>query len=417
MNIGIFTYGTRGDVQPYIALSLGLTKNGHQVTLAAPENFRGLVEGYGINFHPLYGDAESAMNQPEGQKVLQAENTFKLMKYFFGVLSGIKEPLNASYIMGVNKVDYLIANLATLPVMSALAEKQHKKMVLTYFMPPPVPTDEFPLGDFNFMNFKGYNKFTYKLAKIFFWKFVKKDTNAFRHELGLPILKENLVDHMNGQKLPDLFCFSPALIPQPRDWDENHKVTGFLAVPPNKTDNAVPAKLAAWLDAGSKPIYIGFGSNGIGNSDKITNLVSELLTQTDERILFCTGWSVFKDMPVHERLFVTKYVDHDAVLQRCKLGIFHGGAGTLAAMLRNGLPVIILSFYTDQPTWGKIIARRKLGAHIPFKKITGKKIIRAISELQTDEDIKGNVAAISKELLAEDGLGNAIREIEKHFNG
>ena len=85
MNIGIFTYGTRGDVQPYIALALGLSDRGHNVTLAAPENFKELVEGFGLAFHPLYGDAEESMNSPEGQSVLRSENTIKLMKYFYNI--------------------------------------------------------------------------------------------------------------------------------------------------------------------------------------------------------------------------------------------------------------------------------------------------------------------------------------------
>ena len=104
MNIGIFTYGTRGDVQPYIALAIGLMENGHQVTLAAPENFQDLVEEYGITFHPLHGDAERGMNSPEGKSILKTENTIKLMKYFFKVLHEMRIPLRKSYVEGFNKV-------------------------------------------------------------------------------------------------------------------------------------------------------------------------------------------------------------------------------------------------------------------------------------------------------------------------
>src|SRR5476651_2701176 len=173
MNIGIFTYGTRGDVQPYIALALGLIDRGHRVMIAAPENFKPLVEDFGVSFHPLYGNAEEEMNSPLGKSVLRAENTIKLMKYFFKVLNSMKVPLRQSYIDGFSKVDYIIANLATLQITSALAEKQGKKMALTYFMPPVVPTAEFPLADFDLFNFPWYNKFTYKLALAFYWKFVK----------------------------------------------------------------------------------------------------------------------------------------------------------------------------------------------------------------------------------------------------
>ncbi|MDP9076914.1 MAG: glycosyltransferase [Bacteroidota bacterium] len=418
MNIGIFTYGTRGDVQPYIALAVGLMDKGHSVMIAAPENFKAFVEDFGIPFHPLYGDAEKLMNSHEGQSVLKAENTIKLMKYFFKMLNEKKVPLRKSYLEGFDKVDFVIVNSATLPITSAIAERQHKKMALTYFMPPVVPTAEFPLADFDFFNFQWYNKLTYKLAHAFFWKFVKKETNEFRQELGLPVLKENLVNHIGKQKPLDLYCISPSLIPQPKDWESLSKITGFLTVPAKSREHTeldkIPAELRDWLANGDKPVYMGFGSNGVGNTEKFISIIKDVLTQTNKRILFCTGWSIFEDLPVHPNLYVAKYVNHEAILPQCKAGIFHGGAGTLATMLRNNLPVIIISFYTDQPTWGKIIARKNLGVHIPLKKLTAEKLINALAKVQTAE-IKDNVVAIGEQIRNENGLENAVREIEGYF--
>ena len=75
MNIGIFTYGTRGDLQPYVALALGLMDKGHKVTLSATEDFKDFVEGFGVAFQPLWGNAETMMNSKEGQSILQTENS------------------------------------------------------------------------------------------------------------------------------------------------------------------------------------------------------------------------------------------------------------------------------------------------------------------------------------------------------
>jgi sterol 3beta-glucosyltransferase len=418
LKIGIFTYGTRGDVQPYIALALGLMDKGHQVTIAAPENFKDFVEGFGVGFHPLYGDAEEGMNSAEGQIVLRSENTIKLMKYFFKVLHDIKVPLRKSYLEAFDKVDFIIANAATLVITSAIAEKQNKKLALSYFMPPVVSTAEFPLADFDFFNFPWYNRLTYKLAHIFYWKFVKKETNEFRRELGLPALKENLVHYIDKQNLLDLNCISPTLFPRPKDWDENHKITGFLPIPKQYRENhpldEIPAALSSWIVQGEKPVYMGFGSNGIGNTAKFVGIINDILDKTNERVLFCTGWSLFENLPEHKNLFVTKYVNHEAILPKCKLGILHGGAGTLATMLRNNLPVIIISFYTDQPTWGKIIERMNLGVHIPVKKLTSGKLLAAITYVQTD-GVKKRVAVIGLQMREENGVENAVREIEKYF--
>jgi sterol 3beta-glucosyltransferase len=418
MNIGIFTYGTRGDVQPYIALALGLVENGHKVLIAAPENFKNLVEGYGITFHPLYGDAEAGMNSPKGQKVVQTGNAIALIKFFYEALHSIRHPLRESYIKGINQVDVVIANLATLPIITTIAEKQCKKVALTYFMPPVVPTAEFPVAGLDFFNFKAYNLLTYKLAHQFYWKFVKKETDEFRKELGLPALTENIVTHVDRSKMLDLYCFSPALIPQPRDWEDNHKVTGFLTLPTNMRgdnpdyENQEPLK--EWLSKRPKPIYMGFGSNGVSDSLDISGILREILSKTNQRILFCTGWALYKNLPVNPKLFVTKYVDHTLVLPQCKLGIFHGGAGTLASMLRNSLPVIIVSLYTDQPYWGKIIEKKHLGVHIPAKKINAGRLVAAIGMAETNE-VKQNAAAMARVLQNENGVERAIAEIEKYF--
>ncbi|MBP7173566.1 MAG: glycosyltransferase family 1 protein [Cloacibacterium sp.] len=419
MNIGIFTYGTRGDLQPYIALALGLKERGHEVTIAATEDFKEFVESYGIDFQSLWGNAEQIMNSDEGQSILNTENAIKLMKYYFKVLHDNRKPLRKSYEEAISKVDFVIANSMTLPIVSAIVEKQNKKLALTYFMPPVVPTKEFPLGDFDFLNFPWYNRLTYKIAQYFFWKFNKNDIYEYRKELGLPELKENLITYLNQQKILDLYCISPSLIPQPKDWESHHEITGFINIPKqkrkeNSIDQTSP-ELKEWLTNGEKPIYIGFGSNGVGNSEKFSSILKEILEKTNERILFCTGWSVFKNLPNHENLFVTKYVNHEEILPQCKIGVFHGGAGTLATMLRNNLPVIVVSFYTDQPTWGKIVERKKLGVHIPAKKITAEKLISAISKVQTAE-IQQNILEIGEKIRNEKGLENAIEEIEIYFN-
>ena len=418
MNIGIFTYGTRGDLQPYVALALGLIDKGHKVTISATEDFKDFVEGFGVPFQPLYGNAESMMNSTEGQSILKSENPITLMKYYFKVLHDTRKPLRKSYEEAISKVDFIIANSMTLPIISAISEKQNKKIALTYFMPPVVSTREFPLADLDFLNFPWYNKLTYKIAHSFFWKFVKGDTNEYRKELGLPELKENLITYIDKQNILDLYCISPTLIPQPKDWDSHHKITGFLTVPKQKREehylDKTPIELNEWLLQGDKPIYIGFGSNGIGNTEKFSKIITTILNKTNERILFCTGWSLFDNLPTHKNLFVIKYVNHETVLPKCKIGIFHGGAGTLATMLRNELPVVIISFYTDQPSWGKIIEYKKLGVHIPVKKLTADKLISAIQLAQTDE-IKNNVLSTGQTIRNEKGLENTVSEIENYF--
>ncbi len=419
MTIGIYTYGTRGDVQPYIALALALIEKGHKVVLSAPADFKDFVEGFGVSFFPLFGEAETAMNSPEGQAILKTENSIKLMKYYFKAVDLVKVPLRKSYLESISRVDYIIANAATLPIVSAIAEKQQKKIAYTYFMPPVVPTAEFPMEDFRLLNAGWYNKLTYKIARGLFWRFVKDNTNEYRRELGLPALTGNILDYIDQQKPLDLYCISPSLIPQPKDWEAHHKITGFLTVPARKRETHVLDKaseaLSGWLSEGERPVYIGFGSNGVGNQEKFLRVLTDLMEQTNERVLFCTGWSVFDGLPGHKRLFVTKYVNHEAIFPRCKVGVFHGGAGTLAAMLRHNLPVVVVSFYTDQPTWGKLVVRNGLGVHIPVRTLTSEKLIAGIRAAQSAEILR-RVAAMGERIRNEKGTERAVAEVEAYFS-
>lgn len=415
MKIGIFTYGTRGDLQPYIAIALGLMKRGNDVMIAAAADFRQLVEGYGISFHPLYGEAEQMMNTEEAKAILQSGNQLQLMKYYFRFLHNIRQPLRKSYEDALSKVDGIVANAMTIPITSVLAEKYKKKLVLTYFMPPVVETAAYPISDFDFLNFGWYNKLTYRLAQSMFWKYIKDDVNEYRVEQGMTPLRTNLIKELDRKCTPDLYCISKHLIPQPADWKSHHKITGFVSVEQTHRNGhmqeQLPEDLRAWLAEGDAPVYIGFGSNAVGDAAKVIAIVERILQETNYRVLFCTGWAVYNNIPQHERLFVAKYVNHEQVFPRCRVGVFHGGAGTFAAMLRNGLPVVIVSFYTDQPTWGKIAVKKQLGAHVPYKQLSFERLKTAIATAD-NETIRTNVKRMGEAIVAENGLENVLHEIE-----
>ena len=83
-------------------------------------------------------------------------------------------------------------------------------------------------------------------------------------------------------------------------------------------------------------------------------------------------------------------------------------------MLRHNLPVVIVSFYTDQPTWGKIVGRKGLGVHIPVKKLTAERLIKAIGDAQAPGTVR-NVSAMGERIRKEDGTERAVAEIETYF--
>lgn len=107
-------------------------------------------------------------------------------------------------------------------------------------------------------------------------------------------------------------------------------------------------------------------------------------------------------------------MNHEWLLPKCSSAIIHGGAGTLAAVLKAKIPLVVISIFGDQPWWGSIIENKRLGIHIPFKQITTAKILAALSIIQTDEYLS-NIKEMGEEIQSENGLQRTIKMLEDYF--
>jgi sterol 3beta-glucosyltransferase len=416
MHYAILTYGSRGDVQPFIALALGLQKKGHRVTLAAPENFKNFVEGYGVDFFSLHGNVEELLHTPAAVKLLKAGNSFTVVRHLQKSSDSSRPKINEGLLKLCGEADALVTSTLNFFFVAVIAEKLNKKWALILPNPPATPTREFPFPDFDFMRFPAYNLLSYRVLVFFYWQLYKKRVNAFRVSLGMYVAAKNMLHTMDEQKVLTLYNFSAQLIPQPADWEQHYQITGFMYLPAAtiKNDNS-NSELAAWLQNGKAPVYIGFGSIPVPDPDLLSNVLNELLAATNHRIILCKGWSKLTGLPSHANLFIIDQADHEWLLPNCKAAVFHGGAGTLAAVMKAKIPAIIVSIFGDQPMWGKTVARKKIGAHIPFKKLTAKKLIAAIDETQTPS-IRNNAFAAGEKVNAEDGVEEAIEQLERYFN-
>jgi len=412
MHYGLFTYGSRGDVQPYIALALGLMKAGHTVMLAAPQNFKGLVEGYGISFHALYGDAEEIIYSPECLKVIRSGNDIAFIRYMFSLLYTNREPLLQSMTACAMQVDVMVVNNLGAAIYGAVAEKLNKTLVIVQLNPPTIHTAEFAAPGIDFINAGWYNKITYQVVNTLLWKLSKKAINEYRRLLGL-ILLTRVSYQQFINRTPVIHAYSPQLFKQPADWRAHHRVTGFLSMP-RQTNvqpfNTNPA-ITAWINSGTKPVYIGFGSIPVPDEARLEAIVTELLANTSCRILLCTGWSKVPNLPKHSDLFVVNQIDHEWILPQCTAAVIHGGIGTLAAVLRAGVPAVVVSIFVDQPIWGKVIQQQKVGVHLPWKRLTFSRLLKALNMVNRD-NYQSKVQKMSYTLNQEDGARQAVEAIQ-----
>jgi sterol 3beta-glucosyltransferase len=411
MHYGIFTYGSRGDVQPFIALALGLKEKGHRVTLGAPENFQSMIESYEIDYHKIDGDLEKMLYEPEIQSLLESGNVFALLKGLQKSADKNSEAVTRDLIKGCEKVDCIITTTIPLFYVACIAEKLNKPFVNIVLNPPTTPTKEFPFSELAFFDFPAYNKLTYKLVNWGIWSAYKSRINAFREQLGLSKANKNLLKTFEEKGVPTLYAYSESLIKRPNDWKDNYKTTGFLSLK-SDSKNTLQPNLQDWISKGKKPIYIGFGSIPIPKN--MYGIINKLIETTDERILLCKGWSKTENLLQSDKLFMVDNTNHELLLPQCKLAVFHGGAGTLSSVLKAQIPFIIVSIFGDQPIWGKLIEKRKLGKHISAPKLTFDNFNSALKMAQTEE-MKNTIFSIGKAIKSENGVDKAIDEIEQYF--
>jgi len=414
MHYGIVAIGSRGDVQPYVALALGLIERGHEATIMAHENFKGFVEGYDVKFVELRGDVEAMLRSEEGMQAIQAGDIVSFSKYLKKITVKTGETIVEDILEASRRADVLIASLLALAWVEGLAEKLGKKWAAVQLNLPTVPTKAFSMAAADLLDFPAFNLLTYRVYGFLYRKAVRKLVDDFRESLGLPRLKISPLRKIQEEKILNLHCFSPSLLARPDDWPANNDITGFLFLPGTTRDN-IPDDLIRWLNEGDKPIYIGFGSIPIPNPQLISSIIKSLLQTTNHRFIFCQGWTNSIGLPVHERLFIIESIGHDWLLPHCKAAVIHGGVGTTAAVLRAKIPVIIVSIIADQPWWGKIIERKNLGVHIPFKKLNTQKLLSAIEKTHGPA-IQKNVIEIGEKIKREDGLKKTIDALEKYFD-
>ncbi len=415
MRYGIITTGSRGDVQPFIALALALKERGHTVTLITNENFRAFVEGFGVSYLPITGDTERIINSPEALKLLEGGSIFKFFYHIQKVSAETADQSNRDILQACANVDHLITSVLPLPLVYSVAEKYGKKLAVVFLSVPPVPTREFPFQVFGAKGHPWFNRLSYRLTGLAYLM-IRKKMNQFRKEIGLP--PTNVMKALLQSDTLAMTAISQLLLPQPKDWPSNAHVTGFLFLPPKAREkpgrDELPEGLEAWLAKGDAPVYMGFGSIPIPDQSKLIRALHGLLTQ--KRVVFAAGWSVLNNLPTHPNLFVIKYVNHDWLLPRCSTAIIHGGIGTIAAVLRSGRPIIVVSILADQPINGQMIEQKGLGFHIPFKQLSPEKLLHAVhtAEAEAPRIIQNSIAAASF-IKTEDGVAKAVGLIEQYF--
>jgi sterol 3beta-glucosyltransferase len=402
VKICILTIGTRGDVQPYIALGLGLKAAGHEVTISTLEEFKPLVNQYGLLHDSLRGDFLKAAQSATGQK---GGNPLRLIRQYVEMA---KDTLADEW-ASAQKAEVLVYNPAAIGGFH-VAEKLNVPTFAVFPAPLYSPTKEFPSPFLPFRNLGLFNKLSHQIFAKMGPAMYRNPINQFRKDvLGLlPAKGENI---LHGKPITKLYSYSESVVPRPADWDESSVVTGYWFLDAPASWQPDP-ELVRFLQEGSTPVYIGFGSMFMNGGKQKTEIALEALTLSGQRGILATGWGGLTGENTSKDIFVLDAVPHDWLFPKVAAIVHHGGAGTTGAALRAGKPQIICPFVGDQFFWGRRVA--DLGGSplpIPQTKLTAEKLADAIKYAIANTKLQQRASSIGETIRAENGVEGAVNLI------
>lgn len=419
LNLVIQIVGSRGDVQPFVALGKVLKDTyGHRVRIATHATFQKFVEENGLEFFCIGGDPAELMafmvKNPglmPGIDALKSGEITKRRKGIEQIVLGCwrscieagnglgppvetdlsNEPIGDDYSLPGNPddkpfvADAIIANPPSFGHIH-IAEKMGIPLHMMFTMPWS-PTRAFPHPLANIQSTDTDDVMTnfvsYALVEMMTWQGLGDVINRFRTKV-LDLEPLSLIwapGLLSRLRVPTTYCWSPALIPKPNDWGREISIPGFYFLDLATSYTPEP-ELAAFLESGPPPVYIGFGSIVVDDPNKLTRMIFDAVTQAGVRALVSKGWGGIgaDSVGIPEGVFMLGNCPHDWLFKKVSCVVHHGGAGTSAAGIKTGTPTVIVPFFGDQPFWGAMIAKAGAGpAPIPYKQLTAEKLAEAIT--------------------------------------
>ena len=401
LRITCLTIGSRGDVQPYIALCKGFLAEGHKPKIATHAEFEPWVRKQGIDFAPVDGDPAELMR-------ICVENgmfTYSFLREASVKFRGWIDELLISAWKACQETDLLIESpsaMAGIHIAEALQIPYFRAFTMpwtrTRAYPHAFAVPEHKMGG-------AYNYITYVMFDNVFWKAIAGQVNRWRKkELGLG--STNL-DKMQPNKVPFLYNFSPSVVVPPLDYSDWIRVTGYWFLdeasgwePPKELSNFIRQA----REDRKKIVYIGFGSIVVSDPAALTKTVVDSVIKSDVRCILSKGWSdrlgnkdaAVPEVPLPPEILQIKSAPHDWLFGQIDAAAHHGGAGTTGASLRAGLPTIIKPFFGDQFFFGSRV--EDLGVGICMKKLNVTVFSRALWETTHSERMINKAKVLGEQI-------------------
>ncbi|KAL7262849.1 hypothetical protein ACSBR1_001083 [Camellia fascicularis] len=418
LKIAMVVVGTRGDVQPFLAVAKRLQEFGHHVRLATHVNFSTFVKSAGIDFYPLGGDSlalarymaknKGLIPSTPGEILMQRKQIKAIIESLLPACTGPDIETGQAF-----RAQAIIANplaCGHAHVAEALGVPLH-----IFFTIPWTPTNEFPHPLIRVPQSAGY-WLSYIVVDLLIWWGIRGFINDLRTKnLKLAPIAYFSWYHRSIAYLPTAYMWSPHVVPKPSDWGPLVDVGGYCFINLGLKYQP-PEEFVRWIKKGPQPIYIGFGSMLLEDPKKTTEIILEALKNTGQRGIIDRGWGGLGTLPgIPDSVFCLVDCPHDWLFPQCLAVVHHGGAGTTATGLRAGCPTTIVPFFGDQFFWGDRLYQKGLGpTPIPISQLSVGALSDAIRFMLKPE-VKSRAMEVAKLIENEDGVVAAVDAFHRHL--
>lgn len=411
----LLTIGSRGDIQPYIALGLRLMKDGHKVVIVTHDEFKVWVEGYGIEHRQAGGDPAALMKLSVEHKMFSPGFFKESLGHFRHWLDDLlRDAWHAC-----KDADVLIESpsaMAGIHIAEALKIPYYRAFTMPWtrtsaypqaFMVPAVE-----MGP-------GFNYSTYVLFDNIMWKATSGQVNKWRRKhLHLEPTDMAKLSHT---KVPFMYNFSSAVCPKPLDWHDDIEITGYWYLENSDSDWTPPDDLERFIQKAKEDerplVYIGFGSIVVPHPDEMTRSIVKAVDKANVRAIIAKGWSArgssdkeggANEDPIEysENCYSLDKVPHGWLFPRIDAALHHGGAGTVGASLRAGIPTLIKPWFGDQMFWATRVT--KLGVGLRVNDLDSDNLAKDLNKATTDRVMMERASKIGEKIRSEDGVENAV---------
>lgn len=316
--VALLAYGTRGDIQPMLAVADELDKRGHSVAITVNRNLADWATGSGLEVIPTEPDVQAFLSSPGGQSMLADGRLTAFAAELARVEASVNQQIMAASMRCCEGADIILSTIVSSFRASAIAEATGIAHGVLLTM-PFAPTAAYPqvLAPIRRLPSRALNRWSHQLMLWLWWRSIGKTQPEVRALLGLPAV----ANRPTPECIRQICLYSPLLSPRPADWRHDQLIAGSTVLSDDLRarlgESGLSAELQRWLDQGDAPIFFGFGSMPVADPSALIEQVRCISRDLGRRALIGAGWSHYRQEP-SDQLCLASHFDHDAALPRCR---------------------------------------------------------------------------------------------------